>query len=431
MIGIVGPPDSVNLAKQVAVEVGLASTILTRTYESLNQAVQLAHDLDPLCSVILFTGRAAFVRALTEGRFQSVLDYIPHNSVDLYPPLIALLRQHQGQMIRISLDTISQAAVTEVFEDLGLPPPNHLLGLDEAGLLFAAGDASNIVDFHLSAFRQGEVDCCLTCLQPVQAKLIEAEVPVIRIRHTRATVGDALRRASLASRLVRSEATRSAALWVEIVDGSAVRGGRDKMREALARYADRLSGTATEVDPKSFVIHTTRDAIENGATRHGAGHTSAFDTSSLPASVIIGAGVAITVASAEEYAHRALQLARDTGEVHVLYDDGTVLRPGSLRSNRRVRDIEASAGSLAGRLGMRGLAVTRLIDALRRVDPDAVTASQLAAAHGIKPRSARRLLQALEKTGLAHRLGHLAGPTSGRPQTAWQVDVAGLDRERG
>lgn len=199
------------------------------------------------------------------------------------------------------------------------------------------------------------------------------------------------------------------------------------MREALARYADRLSGTATEVDRRSFVIHTTRDAIENGASRHAAGHTSAFDTSSLPVSVIIGAGVATTVASAEEYAHRALELARDTGEPHVFYDDGTVLRPNSLRSNRRVRDIDASTGSLAGRLGLGELALTRLIDALRRVDPEAVTASHLAAAHGIKPRSARRLLKALEGAGLARRLGHVAGPSAGRPQTAWQVNMAGFD----
>lgn len=432
MIGIVGPPDSMALAERVVAEVGLSSTTVTRTYTSLDQALPLAHEIDHLCNVILFTGRVSFALALSEGRFQAVLDYIPYTGVDLYPPLITLLRRHNGRLIRISLDTISQAAVDEVFEDLGVPPPTHLLGLDEAGELLAAGDSSSIVGFHLRAFHNQEVDCCLTCLDTVQASLLQADVPVLRIVHTRATVADALRRASLTARLVRSEATRSAALWVEITDAVAdTRAGRQRMREALARYADRLSGTATEVDRRSFVIHTTRDAVENGASRHAAGHTSAFDTSSLPASVIIGAGVAATVASAEEYARRALQLARDTGEPHVLYDDGTVMRPHSLRSNRRVHDINASTGSLAGRLGVGELALTRLIDALRRVDPTAVTANQLAAAHAIKPRSARRLLQALERAGLARQLGQFAGPTAGRPQTAWEVNVAGLDAEKG
>ena len=72
--------------------------------------------------------------------------------------------------------------------------------------------------------------------------------------------------------------------------------------------------------------------------------------------------------------------------------------------------------------------MTRLTRALRQVDPTAMTASDLALAYGIEARSARRLITALRRAGIATSNGRQGGPRAGRPQTVYRID---LDRLAG
>ena len=56
MIGVIGPADSVRLALEIARAEGI-DQVIARSYETVDQAPSLARELDPVCQVLLLTGR--------------------------------------------------------------------------------------------------------------------------------------------------------------------------------------------------------------------------------------------------------------------------------------------------------------------------------------------------------------------------------------
>src|SRR5436190_932393 len=133
MIGVIGPADSTAMALSVGADEGLADQVVGRAYRSVDDAVELAVELDRVCQVLLFTGRVPFALARPRDELSATLRYVPHSAADLYRTLVHLLRENRGELPRISLDTIQPAIVREAYEDLGLEPPGHILPLEVDG----------------------------------------------------------------------------------------------------------------------------------------------------------------------------------------------------------------------------------------------------------------------------------------------------------
>ncbi len=432
MIGIVGPEDSVARATRVAGELGLTDVVLTRVYASWDDVAALAVELDAVCGVILFTGPVPFAIARSNPDLRATLDFIPHSGADLYRALVVVLREHGGRLPTVSLDTIERSEVDETYHDLDLEPPVELLSLGGPDLRPGQWRAADVTAFHVERYRRGDVELCLTCMGSVRNDLVRLGVPVVRIEHTRAALREALRRASLTDRLARTEATQIAVALVEPGPDSRRSTGAStydaqrrelRLRQRVVDLAERLQGTLSDGPDRTFLIHTTRGAVEAEFARSQT-ELAVGDGDGL----LIGFGVAGTVASAEENARQAIALGRHSGEFHIVLDDGTILRLGGSAADPRYRLRETNPRFLAQAraLGLGSLTLSRLVTALGRLDPAALTARDLAKAYGVTPRSALRLLAGLERAGIAVPLGTRVAPRAGRPQTVYRVDVGRL-----
>lgn len=434
MIGVVGPRDSIALAMQVAAEAHLDSLVLPRAYDAVEQAPELARQLDAACHVLLFTGRVPYTLARQAGGLHAVLDFVPHGGVDLYRALVLILHRNGGHLPTVSLDTIDRATVDETYRDLGIAPPQHLLPIEGEGASLIR-EAEDIVHFHESCYRRGDVELCMTCLGSVRDDLERRGIPVVRVEHTRSALRDALARAALADRLARTEASQVAVAAVDMTNPrDATRTSetpteprrRDlRIRQQMLSFAERLQGTLADRGDHLFIVHATRGAIEQEWRR--------LANEPLPiivgdARAAIGFGLGATATSAEENARHALTVGRNTGEPLLVLPDGSVLRiqDGAIAPAFQLRDTSQSTLSRADNLGLGSLTLGRMVAALRRVDPGSVTARDLAHAYGVTPRSALRLLGALERAGAATRLGRQVAPRAGRPQTIFRVDVERL-----
>ncbi len=444
MIGVVGPVDSTALALAVAAEEGLADQVVGRTYGSVEEAHALAVELDRICQVLLFTGRVPYALARASDGLRASLRYVPHSGADLYRTLVHLLREFRGELPRISLDTIQRSVVREAYVDLGLEPPTHILSLTPDDDPEHIRPTADIVAFHLERFRAGDVDVCVTCLGEVDRELRTAGVRTWRIAHTRAVLRDALHQAELAARLAITETTQPAAVLVQAPrlrasDGSGAvstaNGGsyetqrrQLRAREAVLDLAERLQGRLAELDEATFIVYTHRGTVEGAVSRLMAGNGGPLDPERLPADLRVGVGMGATVPGAEENARKALVMGERDGDLHVAYADGTVMRASRDRPAEmyRLRETDGPTLRIARELGLGPLALTRLTQALRQVDASAVTAAELAQAYGIEARSARRLMTALQRAGIATRLGRQGGPRAGRPQTVYRIDVGRL-----
>jgi len=282
---------------------------------------------------------------------------------------------------------------------------------------------------------------CVTCLGEVDRTLRAAGVRTWRIAHTRAVLRDALREADLAARLAITQTTQPAAVIVAVPgahggtasdgDGPAfydVQRRRLRTRETALDLTERLQGRLADLDAETFIVHTNRGAVEGAISRLLAGQGGPFDLGRLPGHVRMGVGMGATVPGAEDNARRALVMGERDGDLHVAYPDGAVMRASGDRPAEtfRLRETGAATQRIARELGLGPLALTRLSRALRHVDVSAVTAAELAQAYGIEARSARRLMTALQRAGIATQLGRQGGPRAGRPQTVYRIDVGRL-----
>lgn len=436
MIGVIGPADSTQLALAVAAEEGLSGSVVARAYESVEEASALAEELDELCQVILFTGRVPYAFGRTVN-LRAALQFVPHSGTDLYRTLVQLLRARGGVLPRVSLDTIEPAVIREAFEDLGLEAPQEILVLEAGDADHALRSVDDIVAFHASRYRSGAVQVALTCLGSVYRELDAAGVPAMRITHTRSAMREALRQAHLAAQLAITETTQPAVVLIK-AGGPQERGGkvstyevqrrRLRAREGILDLAERLQGRLADVDDETFVILTSRGAIEDGLARLAAGHGGPLGMQRLPDDLQVAIGLGRTVPAAEENARRALVMGERHGDLHVAFADGEVIRAGreGLAATYSLRETNEATARVARQIGLGPLALARLIRALRQIDPSAVTAAELARAYGIEARSARRLITSLRRAGIASSLGRQGGPRAGRPQTIYRIDLSRL-----
>lgn len=437
MIGLVGPADSVALAVDVAQASGLAGRVVARAYDRVEDAVGLARELDAVCQTILFTGRVPYAFARAAGGFTAGLRYVPHSGADLYRMLVQLLRARAGALPRISLDTIDPAVVAEAYADLGLEPPEHVLPLEVDGDPDRLRSLTEIVAFHRGLAAAGATDIAVTCVGAVDAALRAEGHAVWRIGHSRSVLRDALRQADLAARLALTERTQPAAIVVRPAPSAPVapdpgpyeeQRRRLRRREAVLDLAERLRGRLADGEDGSAIVYASRGTVEGAISRLLAGQGGPFDPDRLPPDLRVGVGIGATLAAAEENAERSLVMAEDAADLHVTYPDGAVLRAtrSAPPATYRLRETDAARLRIARELGLGPLALARLTRALRQVDAGAVTAAELAAAYGIAPRSARRMMTALQRAGIALPLGRQGGPRAGRPQTVYRIDVSRL-----
>lgn len=422
MIGVVGSADSVTLVSQVATEMELAEGLITRAYTSPEDAPAFAQEIDRACSVILFTGRVPF--ALTQSRVDltAVSHYIPHAGVDLYRSLVVILRQFAGELPRVSIDTIDGAVVRENFDEVGLAAPEYVFDLDP---VLAEGGAGTdaISDFHESLYRNGLVDLSITCLSSVRSRLESAGVPVERVEHTHGSVRDSLQRATLTSQLQRSEASQMAVLMLtSLTDTPAIAITTD---ELLALLADTLQGEPITTDQGRPAVATTRGAMAR-ELRHAGALGRALDHLAA-ADAWVGAGLGHSLPHAAEQSRYALTVAAATRNHQVVLPDGTVRRlVGGADSRLSVRHTGERLQAAARLAGIGPMTLSRLQAALSTIGRSDVTAKELARAYGVEPRSARRLLNALLKAGVAEPRGAQSAPRAGRPQVIYKIDIEAL-----
>ncbi len=438
MIGLIGPADSTRLCLSVALEEGLADQVMVRAYESADDAPGLAHELDQVCQVLLFTGRVPYALGRRSGGLSASLRFVPHAGADLYRALIQLLRRSHGEMPRMSLDTIEAAIVREAFEDLGLEPPQHIMPLGLAGSEELIRPVAEITGFHLERARAGDVDVCVTCLESVHRELIAAGVTAWRISHTRAAFREALRQAHLEARLNISETTQPAVILISVPDQEPTlaadpasyeaQSWRLHVRESVLDVAERLQGRLSERDDGTFMVFTSRGIAESAISRWMAGHGGPLQLHRSAIQARLGIGFGSTASAAEERARQALVMGERDGDLHVAFPNGEVLRAGRDRSptTYRLRETHDATLRVAEHLGLGPLSLARLTRALRQVDASSVTAAELARAYGIEARSARRLMTSLQRAGIAIPLGRLGGARAGRPQTIYRIDVGRL-----
>ena len=417
MIGVVGPDDTVAMIERVAEEIGLDSILVVAKYKSPHETAELVRALQPVCPVILFSGRLPYRLAVSAGFAPDNLDYIPHEGTDLFRALalVALSKEYTGQIPKFSFDSMTERDVGEAYDELRLPGDYHVIPL-EIDSEPSEINIDRIISAHRALLEQGKIEHCVTCIRRVFETLSASKIPVIRIGHARISVRQALLRAHLRHELVQAEASQVAiCILSQHSDSNTHQKHSTRQLSKAARLcSDFLGGRIVKIDLNEALWITTRGAIDR--------HLKALPLSNVSVrgpAFILGIGIGPNADQAETFARQAQQRTSSSATRYFQIEQTAFvvekIDPNEAREERQ-SDLET-----ARNLQVSPAVIRRLGVVFQELDPNGFTSAELAQSYSIQPRSARRLLTLLKDRGFVEECGLSVQHRAGRPQLIYRI----------
>jgi predicted transcriptional regulator len=303
----------------------------------------------------------------------------------------------------MSIDVLDEAQVHETLAEAGLPTRGVKVLPYRPGL-----SSDDVLEFH----RAAKATVAITCLRSAYDKL-RTERPTIRLAPSIHSVRSALNSLLLVHDSLRSDDAQIALGLVEIAAAGEV---------ALRREAGSLGGSVIPYDDKRYLVVATRGPLEQAtASFTELGMLSRLKEQFGP--VRIGFGIGGSGIETEALAKRALGRAKTAGRtaaVVSLRNDIDLILVGGATPRAQQR---SKLQLLAQRAGLSKATLERLQELVHSEPEDGVTTRSVAEHLGIQPRTARRVLNRLERAGLADATGTQIGTGSGRPLVVYRVHL--------
>ncbi|MFF1819880.1 helix-turn-helix domain-containing protein [Kribbella sp. NPDC058245] len=400
-IGVVGPSDLVtSTCKIIGSQRGIE--VLPLKYRRETDTPKVMAAAPPSVDAWLFTGVVPYQIAAAHDLLDRPATHVEYTGATLLRALVELLGD--GQDIKsMSIDVLDEAQVHETLAEAGLPTRGVKVLPYRPGL-----SSDDVLEFH----RAAKATVAITCLRSAYDKL-RTERPTIRLAPSIHSVRSALNSLLLVHDSLRSDDAQIALGLVEIAAAGEV---------ALRREAGSLGGSVIPYDDKRYLVVATRGPLEQAtASFTELGMLNRLKEQFGP--VRIGFGIGGSGIETEALAKRALGRAKTAGRtaaVVSLRNDIDLILVGGATPRAQQR---SKLQLLAQRAGLSKATLERLQELVHAEPEDGVTTRSVAEHLGIQPRTARRVLNRLERAGLADATGTQIGTGSGRPLVVYRVHL--------
>lgn len=431
-IGIVGPEDSLNVIKQVPYSNPEAEWTFLE-YDDVHNAAELVARYMNEMDVFLLTGEVPY-RIVTESETEisKPLLYIPHTGTALYRTLFEMAFHHRRQMEKISIDTISEEEVAEVFRELNIPCDNNFVMPQEIqpGLW---GER------HLQLWKEKKIDAVITSLSTTMKYLIKHQVPVFRIRPTESVIRAYMDHAFRAGLLQDAKKGQILIQLIQIDNfnhlihytGSeySTQQIQLELHKRLLDYTVEIEGAFTSLGRDAFLLVTTQGAFQKYTEGKLVNPIPEWVVEKLPITISVGIGEGQTGIEAETHARIALKHAQDHGGGCCFFTTTYGEVKGPLDDEKMVAfkyQIDGEIHRIAQKAGMSPVTLGKVAHVLEKLGKTEVTSVELSQHLKITPRQARRILTQLKTAGAAEQIGEEGHSIIGRPRSIYRIVFSGV-----
>jgi predicted transcriptional regulator len=400
-IGIVGPSDLVTSTSRICSGLRGVEVVPLR-YRRETDTPKVMAEAPPTVDAWLFTGVIPYQLAAARDLLDRPAAHVEYTGATLMRALVQLLREGRD-VTSMSIDVLGDAQVRETLEEVGLPTSGIQVLPYRPGL-----SSDDVIAFH----REAQATIAVTCLRSAYEKL-RTERTTFRLAPSVHSV-----RAAVNGLLLRHDALRSddAQIALGLVEIAAVG------EQALRREAGSLGGSVIRYDDKRYLLVATRGPLEQAtAAFTELGMLNRLKERFGP--VRIGFGIGGSGTETEALARRALGRAKTAGRtaavVSLRNDIDLVLVGGAAPRAQQRTKLQL----LAQRAGLSKATLEKLQEMVHATPDSGLTTRSVADHLGIQPRTARRVLNRLERAGLADATGTQIGPGSGRPLVIYRVHL--------
>lgn len=402
IVGIVGPRDLVTSTTRIVNAVRGVSAVPLH-YLNEKHTPRVLQSAPSTVDAWLFTGIVPYQIANARKLLDRPAVHLDYTGATLLVGMVRLLREGHD-ISSMSIDVIDAAQVAETLKEVGLSMRRVRVLPYRPGL-----GADEMVRFHRDCAERGTA-IAITCLRSAYDQL-RPDLSAIRLAPSLYSVRASLNQLLLACGEERGDDAQMALGICEITAAA---------EADLRREISGLGGTVVRYDAKSFLIVTTRGPLESATS----GFADLPMLASLRAdhgSVRVGFGVGGSGAEAEMLARRALKRAKRAGRTAAMVSMRNDIDL-QLNESAQPRAVQrAQLQIISQRAGLSKATLVRLQEMVRHGPESSVTTRSVAEYLGVQQRTARRVLNRLERAGVARDTGRQTLAGGGRPLVVYRL----------
>ncbi|TGB01215.1 ArsR family transcriptional regulator [Halobacillus salinus] len=442
-LGLIGAEDNLGLIKSIVdeyPEFNCLSFEHSGEEELVEHLEAHSHHVD----VWLFSGFLPYSTAIKWGKTSQPMYHTPYTGSSLYKTLYHILNNEQIKADELSFDAVHSSELNTIFDELGMEYDPAFLEefIDESDiensqtyLEHYKKSVEKFVQHHYDLWNENHTKAAVTCVWAVYTELKRLGVPVFRVTPANSAIKSVLNIIVRTHEMVRFRNSQIAVQMLEIDPFSGLSEGvfssdeisNIEMRNSqkLLNYAKKVQGSLKTSGPGRYVIFTTRGEIDAITERFTIVPELEETLRIGKQDVTCGIGIGNSAYDAEINAGRALLNAKEYGEGAwmVLFEDKTI--NGPLGSAEKISYSYASA-ELQGISEETSLSVStlgKIKSILDKWGKSEMTAHELAQQMQIMPRSARRIIVALQTKGYVKVVGEENPFPRGRPRKIYRFSL--------
>jgi hypothetical protein len=382
-------------------------------YDEPQEASKHLKEITP-CDAVLFSGALPYFFSEQACRTLSVpVLYLEQDETALVTSLLYILHHHQIEPDRVSIDLMDLSFIDHVVSDLHLKnPPQYVMDYKER--LPRNFNINEYADFHRQLFQDGKTELALTSIHAVYDRLVELQIPCMRMIDPAKSLIRAIDEAHSQSLLSKQKAATIAAAILSVQEWNGE-------HEHLHELASLMKGTLQKnEDDTSFTIYSNRGSIE-----HFLKSTDFPSLFQLEHRVLAGFGYGHTAAQAEANAQTALSFARKVdsdGCAFILNEEKELSGPYPDKNKKQhLKNDHPEMLSLAKQLKLSPSNLSKIVQFYKSRSSRDFTAAELSDYMQITRRSTERILKKLVDNGSAKIIGEEMTYAQGRPRAVYEL----------
>lgn len=406
-------------------------------YDYYEEMAQNLLELKKRIDGVIFGGELQF------KQFQKLFEpdipcgFIEKDSVSLLNSLVSL-SWRKADITRVSIDNYSPSIVRQVFEDAGISDSRVCILKRQ----YPKGPEDNYFEMvyqgHRRLFLDGTVAGCIVTDIQVYDRLAADGIPVVYSRPTTDNIirtvtrmkQECMERSQMETGNLAVLALRITAkeeIFYQVQREYLESHEKLKAAEELFHFAKDARATVIQQSDESFVVLMNRkdlmiysNSLESLPFLHLIQDNSACNVS-------LGIGFGYTPGEARANAGLALKKAelREGSCTYIAHNINSITGPVNFvrTQNGKVKEEQKQLHELVERTGISAVKLRQLILLAEQSKKTLFTAAELAEHLRLSPRSANRLLIALEENGLACLSGQTVTGTAGRPGNIYRIFI--------
>ncbi|WP_394236945.1 ArsR family transcriptional regulator [Niallia oryzisoli] len=385
-----------------------------------------SHDMD----MWLFSGIFPYSVAEKWGGVSKPMFYVPYTGTSLYKSLYRILYHHHLDINQLSFDALKKSELKQIFAELDIDFPSSNLYEEPKSI-------EEVVKYHERLWKKGETQAAVTCTWQVQKELEKMGVPVYRVTHTKSAIKAVLDKALKTQEMLRFKDRQIAVQILEMdlfssmtissFSSDEIYDMEIKNTQKLLKYAKRIQGSLKTVSPGCYVIFTTHGELSDITDNFSVIPNIAEIQDITKGNITCGIGIGQSAYDAEMMARNALLQARKFGKENwmVAFDDKTFKGPLGKSESLTYSYNDKDMQTISEKTSLSIATISKIDSILTKMNRYEITCQELATQLQILPRSARRIVSQLEKSGYAEEIGEETPNPRGRPRKVYRVLLKG------